>query len=83
MISKEMEELLSKGAIASVEPDEGQFLSTLFLVFKKDDNQRNTSDKLEVSEPVHTLLCLTVGGSQIANFWEKTLKLFNYYNRVT
>ena len=37
MISKEMEELLSKGAIASVEPDEVQFLSTLFLVFKKDD----------------------------------------------
>ena len=36
MISKEMEELLSKGAMASVEPDEGQFLSTLFLVFKKD-----------------------------------------------
>ena len=32
MISKEVNELFSKGAIASVEPEKGQFLGTLLLV---------------------------------------------------
>ena len=30
-----------------------------------------------------TLLCLTVTGVQVANFWEKNLKLFSYYKRMT
>ena len=31
-----------------------------------------------------TLLCLIVGGGQIASFWEKKpLSLFNYYKRMT
>ena len=40
MISKVVKELLSKGAIASVEPEEDQVLSTLFLISAKDENQR-------------------------------------------
>ena len=36
---KEMEDLLSKGAITLID-QEDQFLSTLFLALKKDGNQR-------------------------------------------
>lgn len=41
MINKKVKELLSKKEITSVEPAEGQFLSTLFLVSKKHGNHRS------------------------------------------
>ena len=44
MIEKEVEVVLSKGVITSVNQEEDHFLSTLFLLPKKDGNERPVID---------------------------------------
>ena len=54
MIEKEVEVVLSKRVITSVNQEEDHFLSTLFLLPKK-GWESETSNKFEAFESVHTL----------------------------
>ena len=68
--------MLNKGAIAEIANHlEGEFMSNLFLMEKKDGGE-STSNKLETPKSVHTLPALQDGGFALSSKHSKEGRLY-------
>ena len=75
LVQKKIREMLNKGAIAEIANHlEGEFMSNLFLMEKKDGGE-STSNKLETPKSVHTLPALQDGGFALSSKYSEEGRL--------